>query len=1170
VRSWTVADGLPQNTVTDIAERDDGLWLTTFEGLTRFDGHRFRNVPITDTDGRAVLRLIQVEVHPTGDLWVGSQRQGLYFGPPSALEPVEGAPDFIIHLALGDDAAWVVGDAALFRCPFEPTPPRCESIRGVHPTAKLQSVDAAVFLREPDHTERLAGPTATAAPTWDYPASPSWLWDAGSSVLRNANHADWELEFRLPPRVVLDRGAQTWIGSETQGLLRVRESHVTRVPFDRGGALLIAIEPTGRVIAAPSGPGLYAVDSSAPTGTLRAEPFEGFDQHVTSLTVGPDGRVWGTIGRGPFAIEGPRVVPLDLDTPGVVKTLVWDAGQLWGLSATTPDEDPNADAWLWRQTQSRLERWPLPFPLAPTRLAADGTGGAWAGSEYGLWHFDGAEWSEILIEGRRTAEVRDILRIPGSTPPADGGPLPVFVATYGDGLLRVEHAASEWRIDRWGPAQGLCDDAISRIVPTEHELWINSNRGVFYIPLHALNGGASKQLPCALVQSGEGNGGGPGHARTPDGHAWFPTISGLARVETRARANQTPRPRIDALRLGDEVVADGAVIGPDPGPVTIEVSAVSLDSDLPPQFRHRLLGADTAWSYPGTAARSTWSSLPPGTYRFEVQSRTRGDWSEPASITFRVRPAWSELPAVRLGFGAGALASAVIVALLLVRWRTTWLARRNATLQQSVAKLGEAADRLRTLFDAASNGLILHGPDGRIVEANPAACTLTDRPRSALVGALPESFVSSGLEAYRALLDAPASAEVTIGTHVLQLQSRPLSLDGQTHVLISASDLTEIRARQAEQARRTASERQDEFLRATSQLAGGIAEDVNDLLSVIVGEVDLLAFEIPDIEPRIDGIRRASDRGALLTRQLAAFARIGSAEPRRLDPGAAVEALLPTLRRVLPESIDIHLDGDAPGVRIAPAQLNEVLLHLALNARDAMPDGGQLRIDLGHRQVDVGLAGRRGVPPGNYATIEVSDTGEGIPAPLLGRVFDVFFTTRDPEYATGLGLSAVQAAIRAANGFVEVRSTVGEGTAFRIHLPAHSLSASIAPTPLVPAELTGVKVLLCATDARVRDVVAQLLLALGCDVRKAEGAGAALRSMALQTDVLLADKQLDSMTGARLAERCRQIRPHLGVVILTPVEDDDLEWPTLAKPVSHEALALAVTAVLPAVNPPRR
>ncbi len=1209
VRAWTVDDGLPQNTVTDIAEREDGLWVTTFEGLARFDGHRFTPAPFLDAEGRSVLRLVQVEVDPADRLWVGSQRQGLFFGPPEALQPVLGGPDFVIRLALGDQTAWVVGDGGLYRCPFpstadpggDPGIPSCELDRKVSPKARLHGVDAAVFLVEPDGAQLMDGPPASAPSQREFPRAPLWAWNADDMALTHHTHPDWSIHLAQSPRVLLDRGVHTWVGTETEGLIRIRRSHVTRVPFEREGALLTAIEPTGRVLAAPSNAGLIAVEptrvasvATAVTGvpdSATDDPWNGFsitrlalegrpfDRYVQSLGTGPDGRVWLTTGDGAFAVEGDAVVPLDLGVDGVVGHVVWDAGQLWGLA-----EDADSAPWLWRRGAPGDGRWPLPVPMVSARLVADGVDGVWMGSEYGLWHFDGEDWEEIELQGRRTSEVRDIVRVSDRESLEPDGLSGVWVATYGDGLLRVDPQTEQtqqsgtqrWRIRRWGPSDGLCDDAISRIVPANDQLWINSNRGVFHVPLHALtpDDGATARLSCSLLPSGEGNGGGPGNAIAPDGHAWFSTISGLARIETHARPDQTPTPRIDAIRVGDVLVQDGAVLEPDHDPIAVEAGAVSLDADLPPQFRHRLLGVGTSWVYTGTSSRSTWSSLKPGRYRLEVQARTRGGWSPPATLRFRVRPPLSENPKVRLSIAAIVAAMLVLFALLLVRWRTGFLSRRNQHLQQSITKLGEAADRLRTLFDAASNGLILHGPDGRIVEVNPAACMLIDQPRSALVGGLPQSFVSDGLASYHQLLEQPGSAEVTIGDHVLQLNSRQLTLDEQDHVLISASDLTEVRAQQAEVTRRVADERQRDFLRATSDLAGGIAEDVNDVLSVILGEADLLAFEMPGIDDRVQAIREASDRGTELTRQLAAFARIGSAQPRRLDPGATLEALMPTLARVLPDTISLHLDGDAPGVRIAPAQLNEVLIHLALNARDAMPDGGTLRITLGTRVVDAELAGRRGVDPGNFTTIEVSDTGEGIPAPLPGRVFDMFFTTREGQRSTGLGLSAVQAAIVAADGFVEVRSTVGEGTSFRIHLPTHSLTSSLGPMPLVPAELTGVRVLVCATDDGVRGVVAKLLTALGCEVRRAKRANAALRSMALETDVLLADKQLDTMSGARLAQRCRQIRPNIGVLILTPVEDEDCEWSTLSKPIRHDELALAITAVLPsdvraAVTAPR-
>jgi signal transduction histidine kinase len=330
-------------------------------------------------------------------------------------------------------------------------------------------------------------------------------------------------------------------------------------------------------------------------------------------------------------------------------------------------------------------------------------------------------------------------------------------------------------------------------------------------------------------------------------------------------------------------------------------------------------------------------------------------------------------------------------------------------------------------------------------------------------------------------------------------------------------------------------------MEAIGNLTGGIAHDFNNLLAVVIGNLDLLRDRLKD-DPRtaalVDAALQASTRGAELTRQLVAFARRQPLEPKRTDVNDLVSETMGLLERILEGNIEVRLDT-APAVwpvMIDPAQLSAAIANLVTNARDAMPQGGQLMIETRNTHLDADYAAlNAGVVPGDFVLIEVSDTGTGMPPETLAQAFEPFFTTKEAGRGTGLGLSMVFGFVKQSHGHIKLYSEVGHGTTVRIYLPRVEREAVIAEveSPAVPHE--GYEtILVVEDDADVRDMVVRQLTTLGHTVIAAATPQAALalvKDPATQIDLLFTDLLMPGgMNGLELARLARVERPGLKVL----------------------------------------
>ncbi|HEY7511658.1 MAG TPA: PAS domain S-box protein [Vicinamibacteria bacterium] len=357
-------------------------------------------------------------------------------------------------------------------------------------------------------------------------------------------------------------------------------------------------------------------------------------------------------------------------------------------------------------------------------------------------------------------------------------------------------------------------------------------------------------------------------------------------------------------------------------------------------------------------------------------------------------------------------------------------------------------------------------------------------------------------------------------------------------LVITARDITERETLEAQLL-------QAQKIEAVGRLAGGIAHDFNNLVTAILGYADLLARRLPAADAlrrHVEEITRAAERAASLTQQLLAFSRKQVLQPRVLDVREVLESAQGLLRRLIGEDIELIILADAAvgRVRADPVQLEQVLLNLAINARDAMPQGGRLVLEAADVDFDETYAREHvGGRPGPFVMIAVSDTGHGMDRETQARIFEPFFTTKEMGKGTGLGLSTVYGIVKQSGGYIWVYSEPGRGTTFKVYLPrvAQPAAEDTARVPATGPVAGGSEtVLLVEDEDSVRELVEELLRAAGYDVLTAGRPADALRladDCAGPLHLLITDVVMPQMAGPDLARRLRGMRPGLKVLYLS-------------------------------------
>ena len=482
--------------------------------------------------------------------------------------------------------------------------------------------------------------------------------------------------------------------------------------------------------------------------------------------------------------------------------------------------------------------------------------------------------------------------------------------------------------------------------------------------------------------------------------------------------------------------------------------------------------------------------------------------------------------------------------------------RRPAPRGWMVDRLAERLEPLEAvLFEAPDTGLLAIDRAGRVVRANGWLRRRLHSAADPRAGAAArELFVPADRDRVRAFLDDAAS-----GARAAEpLRARMPAADGtDMPVTMTAQVLREpdqaisgLLLRIADQSgalRLEAELAHGQKLQAVGQLAAGIAHDFNNLLTAVLGSADAALDRVGvDLETLGDlrQIRAAGERGSALVRQVLAFSRRQPLQPRIVAVNDAVRALAELLPRMLGAPHRLALELEEPGrrVRVDPAQFDQILVNLSMNARDAMPSGGTLTLRTGHQTVYRPFQdGLETITPGRYVVIEATDTGIGIPPEILPHIFEPFFTTRRNSGGSGLGLSTVHGIARQSGGFVTVESRPNVGTTIRVYLPRHDGAEVQDPSPPPPlpapsprqASTLGL-VLLVEDGAAVRNLAERALRQAGWTVLVADSAEAALERAGTEPiDLLVSDIVLPGMDGATLLAHLRATRPDLPAILVS-------------------------------------
>ena len=522
----------------------------------------------------------------------------------------------------------------------------------------------------------------------------------------------------------------------------------------------------------------------------------------------------------------------------------------------------------------------------------------------------------------------------------------------------------------------------------------------------------------------------------------------------------------------------------------------------------------------------------------------------------------------------------------------------------------ESADRpYRVLIEQIQEGAVTLGPDGTVLYCNQRLADMLALPQERVIGQSLRQLVLADDAALFDRLFASATqrasrSELTLcskrGVQLpVYLSLSPLtSEDGTTLLCGILTDLTEqkLHLREladandrlvgeiAERERVEDALRQSQKMEAVGQLTGGLAHDFNNLLTGISGSLELLSARIVqgrvnDIDRYVAAAQGAAKRAAALTHRLLAFSRRQTLDPKPTDINRLASGMEDLIRRTVGPLVTVETVG-AVGLWITlvdPNQLENSLLNLAINARDAMPDGGRLTIETGNRWLDEHAARERDLPPGQYVSLCVSDTGTGMTPDVIARAFDPFFTTKPIGQGTGLGLSMAYGFARQSGGQIRIYSEPDRGTMVCLYLPRHHGQEAAATAPAALAEAPraeiGETVLVVDDEPTVRMLVADVLDSLGyIAIEAADGpAGLKVLQSNARIDLLVSDVGLPGgMNGRQMVDAALVTRPTLKVLFITGYAENAVlgngylepRMHVLSKPFAMEALATRIKAII--------
>ncbi len=472
------------------------------------------------------------------------------------------------------------------------------------------------------------------------------------------------------------------------------------------------------------------------------------------------------------------------------------------------------------------------------------------------------------------------------------------------------------------------------------------------------------------------------------------------------------------------------------------------------------------------------------------------------------------------------------------------------------AALRESEERFRVLFESSPDACYMGALDGTYLDINRAAEELIGFRREEVIGRtvremgiIPPAYLDKATRMFQALESGVPSPPIEIVIFhrsgreiVIETRVVPVRMRGGVTILSTSRDVTARKQAEEEHRRLEEQLRQASKMEAVGRLAGGVAHDFNNLLTGIRGFTDLVLNGLAEGDAaRADllEIQRATERAAALTGQLLAFSRKQVVDPAVLDLNKLIASTLRILERLIGEDIDLSFapGEDLQAVRVDPSAIEQVLINLAVNARDAMPNGGRLRIATSAVELDAAFCAEHlDARPGPHLLLAMSDTGLGMSEGVKSHLFEPFFTTKGPGRGTGLGLSIIYGIVQQSGGFVHVESDVGKGSSFHVYLPAVGERPSTSARP-ADADVPGGSetILVVEDEVLVRDLVTKFLQGQGYRVLSAARGSQALELAqgSARIDLLLSDVILPSMNGRQIYEQLLAGRPELRVLFMS-------------------------------------
>ena len=498
-----------------------------------------------------------------------------------------------------------------------------------------------------------------------------------------------------------------------------------------------------------------------------------------------------------------------------------------------------------------------------------------------------------------------------------------------------------------------------------------------------------------------------------------------------------------------------------------------------------------------------------------------------------------------------------------------------------------------TTLESIQDGVLVTDEAYRVDFSNSVAESILGRARDEIVGYELSAVLRLRLENSepvspvadcdgRLFLDRDDGTTIAVERDLAPLLAKDGARNGWVVIIRDVSERLEQQEalrRQEEQLRRS------QKMEAVGRLTGGIAHDFNNLLTVILGYAKLLKEGLPHaaddpeaLRSDVDGIQKAAMRSAALTRQLLAFSRHQMLEPRVVDVNEIVADMEKMIRRLVSDDVRTQVDlaANPAHVLVDPSQLEQVLMNLVVNARDAMPDGGRLAIRTEVRNVEAGhVEGHEGVEPGAFVAIVVRDTGVGMSRDVVERVFEPFFTTKGVGQGTGLGLSTVYGIVAQSGGFIDLDSAEGRGTTFTVYLPVHAGGSGERDEPESISGASGgaETILLVEDDEAIRALLARVLRRKGYQVLEAANAGEAVlvdEQHGERVQLLITDVVMPHLSGRELAERLTGEHPGMRCLFISGYpeayldEDERRRLGTrfMQKPIDPARLVARVRAIL--------